>query len=350
MKTLVEVEPRTAISSLPMTITESGSYYLTENLTLSTTEQDGILVAVDNVTIDLNGFTLSGPGKAAGTSGAGIIGSSVGNIVVRNGIIREWRGNGIELSSSCNRIAAVDLIAENNGGYGVELGNTGIVRNVISRENGECGIQVTERAIVENCTVTENGYHGIYIGNRTTVRNCSVFLNTYEGIVGFSNNIIKNNTIANNRQGINVSARNLITHNSSCSNSEDGIQLNNNCNQVMHNLVTNNSEHGISVSGDYNRIAHNTISYNRNISTPTKAGIYLNAISNGSHIEGNMLCNNNYGIDVSVASDNLIVGNRAYSNDSDYLMGGTANSYGTIVNESGGGTLSTSDPYANIHH
>src|SRR5215469_11158743 len=61
MLTLSQVEPRTPIASLPFTVSTPGSYYVTGNLTAAV-NQNGILVATDNVTIDLNGFTLSGTG------------------------------------------------------------------------------------------------------------------------------------------------------------------------------------------------------------------------------------------------------------------------------------------------
>ena len=57
MKTLGEVESRIPISSLPISITESGSYYLTGNMSAS---DDGIKVHADNVTIDLMGYAIDG--------------------------------------------------------------------------------------------------------------------------------------------------------------------------------------------------------------------------------------------------------------------------------------------------
>src|SRR5438552_17484090 len=72
MKTLAQIEPRTPIGSLPFTITISGSYYITSNLTAAAA-QNGIIVQADNVTLDLNGFMLAGTGggqKAIVVSGA----------------------------------------------------------------------------------------------------------------------------------------------------------------------------------------------------------------------------------------------------------------------------------------
>ena len=61
MKTLDQIEPRIAIQTLPFTINGPGSYYLARNLTGA----EGITIAVSNVTLDLNGYVLSG---AAGNS------------------------------------------------------------------------------------------------------------------------------------------------------------------------------------------------------------------------------------------------------------------------------------------
>src|SRR5262245_25481316 len=57
MKTLAQIEPRTPISSAPFTISSPGSYYLTTNVTVST--GDAITITVNNVTLDLNGFTIA---------------------------------------------------------------------------------------------------------------------------------------------------------------------------------------------------------------------------------------------------------------------------------------------------
>src|ERR1041385_7160549 len=57
MKTLAQIEPRTPIATAPFTITAGGSYYLTTNVSVVT--GDAITIATNNVTLDLNGFTIS---------------------------------------------------------------------------------------------------------------------------------------------------------------------------------------------------------------------------------------------------------------------------------------------------
>ncbi|MGZ5022930.1 MAG: hypothetical protein ACXWAX_10115, partial [Chthoniobacterales bacterium] len=63
MKSLDQIEPRTPISSLPFTISTAGSYYVTANLT-GVVGQHGITINADNVTLDLGGFELIGPGSS----------------------------------------------------------------------------------------------------------------------------------------------------------------------------------------------------------------------------------------------------------------------------------------------
>src|SRR3954449_5496455 len=62
MKTLDQIEPRRAISTLPFTISTSGSYYLTKNIQFAAASGNAITIAVSHVTLDLGGFTLSSTG------------------------------------------------------------------------------------------------------------------------------------------------------------------------------------------------------------------------------------------------------------------------------------------------
>jgi hypothetical protein len=73
MKTLDQVEARIPIdatrtpgdASATFRITAPGSYYLTGNIT-GQSGKVGILVLANDVTIDLNGFSLIGAGNSAG--------------------------------------------------------------------------------------------------------------------------------------------------------------------------------------------------------------------------------------------------------------------------------------------
>jgi hypothetical protein len=85
MKSLDQIEARTAISSAPFNITTSGSYYLTQNLTVAA--GNAITISVSNVTLDLNGFTISSTESPAGSSSAILLGSGLSNVTIVNGLV-----------------------------------------------------------------------------------------------------------------------------------------------------------------------------------------------------------------------------------------------------------------------
>ncbi len=132
-----KAEKRTPISALPLTITAPGSYYLTGNLT-GTAGQDAITINADNVAIDLNGFTLSGPG------GAGITSAANQRLRVRNGTIEGFTSG----------IRAVNALV--------------FVQDVQLANNNLEGINVGPGSIVQSCSVrnsgTSNGGRGILAG------------------------------------------------------------------------------------------------------------------------------------------------------------------------------------------
>src|SRR5207344_189223 len=72
--------------TVTVTINQPGSYYLTGNITVSAGH--GILLAggADNVTLDLNGFTISSTANPA--VGNGIAINQSVNLTIRNGNIR----------------------------------------------------------------------------------------------------------------------------------------------------------------------------------------------------------------------------------------------------------------------
>ncbi len=94
MKTLDQLEPRTPLaagasgvtqnSNGGFTITNRGSYYLTSDL--SVTSGNAIVITASNVTLDLNGFTLSSS-DANATSDAIVLPSPATRIAIRNGRI-----------------------------------------------------------------------------------------------------------------------------------------------------------------------------------------------------------------------------------------------------------------------
>jgi hypothetical protein len=192
MKTLDQVEPRTPITSLPITITNSGSYYLSGNLT-GQSGTNGITIACSQVTLDLGGFTLAGvPGAMVGVN----IPNGT-NIVVMNGTIRGWGNLGIFANSSNARFEHLNfsdngtsiqagtqslLVActAYNNLNGFFIGDNSTIKDCVAGSTGP-GITAGDACIVENCSVTGSGFSGIIVGNGCTVKGCSAKANFPDG-------------------------------------------------------------------------------------------------------------------------------------------------------------------------
>ena len=194
MKTLSQVEPRTPISSLPYTISESGSYYLVANLT-GVTGLNGISVQADNVTLDMNGFALVG--QAASLQGV-VVNPGQQNFSIFNGTIRSWGGNGLNVGAANSRVER--LRVSNNGGVGLRAGDNSMVSDCAISANGGDGIQVSSFCIVQNNSCYTNGTAGIHAtgtGNRIEANNLTA--NAGYGILvdGAGNLVIRNNAALN---------------------------------------------------------------------------------------------------------------------------------------------------------
>jgi hypothetical protein len=171
MKTLYQVEPRIPIASLPFSITESGSYYFTGNLTFAAATGHAIQVNASDVTIDLMGFTLA---SESAVTGSGIqLGSGIRNVTVRNGTIRGTSLVGAQETSP----GVLDWIIGATGGF---TNGVGFAENLVVPQSGhlqdlsvrgcrEFGFLVPADSIVERCRATDNvggGFQGLFISFR----------------------------------------------------------------------------------------------------------------------------------------------------------------------------------------
>jgi len=218
MKTLAQVEPRTAVNSTNtpgdtdaiFVISQSGSYYLEGNINLTTISgsPDGIRIEADNVTLDLSGFALTGiPGSSHGIS----VASWKKNITIRNGTVAGFPRNGIAAGSAYNCILdrlhlsdngwrgltvgmnsiVMNCAATNNQSFaGFELGYGGIMRDCIAKSNGVDGI-LAYTCTISGCTATANGDNGIQAEN-CLLRGNLVRGNTAVGFNVFSCRLIDN--------------------------------------------------------------------------------------------------------------------------------------------------------------
>jgi hypothetical protein len=153
MKTADQIEPRTPISSAPFTINVPGSYYLTTNLTVSS--GNAITIATNNVTLDLNGFTIGSTTPSAAGTGVLLAGGNA-NIAILNGFIT----GGVTNNGS--------VYGGSGFGYGIFYSgnNPSNVRvshiSVSGCLNDGIHLYTISSTIVESCTVNTVGGTGIY--------------------------------------------------------------------------------------------------------------------------------------------------------------------------------------------
>jgi hypothetical protein len=236
LDTLVNArERRIPISSVPFTITHTGSYYLTSSVTFSATTGDAIAINASDVSLDLMGFTLS---SAAGVTGSGIrVGNGFRNICVKNGAItgttvvsisglppnRTWSAapggfaRGIDASASARNCEFRQLRVSGCRFDGLNAADGTIVEDVTATDNGSVGI-VAGAASVSHCSATQNHFRGI-LASSGTVTNSSAANNGDDG--GISAHAISNCAAFTNG-GVGL-AGNTVTGSSSNSNDIDGI-------------------------------------------------------------------------------------------------------------------------------
>jgi len=191
MKTLQEVQPRRPLgqADFPLTITQAGSYYLTENITITDPNTHGMTITANDVALDLMGFSLTGPGSNG--NGSGIYMNGRKNIDIKNGTIQKFSVAGI--------------IEENIFGFGHRIVGVKV------KQNGQRGISLNCRAaIVQACIVTHNGnqstadVYGIYglsdIKVIDNICNDNGFeaTSTVYGIYVYDNCVVSGNHVSNN--------------------------------------------------------------------------------------------------------------------------------------------------------
>lgn len=177
-----------AAGGFPYTISQPGSYKLSGNLTV-TTIKDAIVIQHDDVTLDLNGFAIVGPGTyvAVGVSGctpggdpahcAGISSFGYQNITIKNGVIRGFSD-------------------------GVYVGGTALISDLQTSRN-LVGVSASGSIILVRCAANNNDFWGINVGN-ATVSECTANNNTVDGIEASGSTLIHNVASQNGGYGINT--------------------------------------------------------------------------------------------------------------------------------------------------
>ncbi|MFT3684660.1 MAG: right-handed parallel beta-helix repeat-containing protein [Phycisphaerales bacterium] len=367
-KTLTEVEPRIAINAVntpgdadatPSTfkITQPGSYYLTGNVA-GESGKHGIEVASAGVTLDLNGFSVSGvPGSLTGVL------LRTGGTEVRNGSVRGWGGDGVAAEGSVTVNRVIDVRSTGNGGTGIYAGNYSEVRNCMSVSNGSHGIAIYAFGRVEGCTSRNNTGDGINAPNSgNIIINCLANENTGAGIKAGPSNTVTGSTATNNGQngieldggvvrdclasinggyGINLGSNSIASGNRAAGNTVGGIYTFASCvlegNYAVGNGAGVATRAGFAISGAGNRASNNHATGNP---------IGFSAVGGPSVLTGNTAIGNTVtGFSVSNNGNTLLTGNAATGNPTNFAIG-AGNDSGALVTNPGVGFTIT-NPAAN---
>jgi hypothetical protein len=337
MKTLdqldAKLEKRIPISSLPFTISQSGSYYLTDNLT-GVSGQNGITISADYVSVDLNGFTLTG--VAGAVTGIVVTGAAKA-IRVHNGTLAQWPQNGIALgntiSGEIDHVQAIGnhsiaihapfsatlshcTIAQGlsnglvtgdhsliehclftNNAAGALTGVDSRVQDCNFSKNNGYGVTVGAGSSVNDSTANENSQHGIVAGDGSTVTNCTAQSNAADGIhMGSSCSVTHcsstQNGIGTNGSGILTDIRASISGCTAIGNKGDGIVFSGDS-LVSHNHASTNGGAGFHDVGSASRIDGNIS--RENIGTGIFASTGDTVVRNNSGANGNNTADNQYG-------------------------------------------------------
>ena len=393
MKTLDEVEARTAVQKLGGSVTahhlidQPGSYYLTANI-VDEAGKNAVEIAADNVTLDLNGFALIGPGSLA-VSGIVVTGARV-NIAITNGSISNWGSIGINAASAAgsqienirvsgnmggglsigDNSTVANCKANSNTGSGIVTGSGCRVSYCMAKSNTITGIVSGDRTTIENCTAESNGSTGISTGSYTTITNCTTASNgnssypvSYgiqagtdctiincnssnnggagsvgKGIkTGFRSSVINCTANSNTSDGIDAGKHSSIIECTAGSNSASGISAA--YGSTISNCTTGgNGVDGIVVTSEC-RVVGNTCDYNA-------SGAGIHTLYSSNRIENNHVTDNKSGIKTELnQGDNFIIKNSSHGSVSPYDLY-SVNYIGPMI--SGAGVITSVNPWANF--
>jgi hypothetical protein len=222
-------------AGFPITLSQPGSYRLESNLVVPNANVSAIKITADNVTLDLNGYSIIGPGlcKDNGTTlptclpagtGIGVLAGSdttLGprSVRVLNGSVRGMGSHGIQLTGKDSFVK--DVAADLNAGSGfvvngsvVEssaMGNgadgirSQVVRDSTTMQNHLHGIVLSFGGVAIGNAVSQNGFRGIFVRNGSAISN-TVTLNSNIGILAECPSSIVNNTVITDASFVSIVA------------------------------------------------------------------------------------------------------------------------------------------------
>ena len=238
-----------AAGGFPYAISQPGSYVLTGDLRVPDENTTAIEITADDVTLDLNGFTISGVTECSpsGTMCAPIgLGSGIRifstNVAVHNGTIRGMGSRGILAFGAGNRVENVRALF--TPGTAITLGEDSTIAGCKALRNGGRGLLIGDGSLLASNTAADNVLPGIDASDASVLFGNTVTDNQF-GIAIFSYGVVRSNTSNSNEAlGIDASFGSVVVGNALRQNDSNGI----NCSPgstVRANTVETNGRGGI---------------------------------------------------------------------------------------------------------
>ena len=284
-----------AISPIPITTDTQ----LTADLTFSSS---GFIIDADDITLDLNGHTITGPFLACAPACPLVFGIDIDGhtgVTVKNGIV-EGFVLGVRLNDADNNVVK-SLVVKDSTFNGISLfsgSDNNVIKGNTLEDNGSPGsgfgliINGGEDNLVTENTFTGNAVAGVMLFSS-----------------GTENNEVKGNDISgNDRMGVFVQASvaNVVTGNTISGNVEFGVFI---LNAGIDNVIEKNTITGNLRRGIFNVGSHDVIIEKNTVSGNGEQGIMLVAGASGNEISKNVVEDNgSFGIQLS-SSGNTITKN-----------------------------------------
>lgn len=149
------------------------SYRLTGSLTVPASTS-GISVTANNVTIDMNGFSITGPGSSSGVVN-GVSASGFTDVTVENGTV-----TGLGLAIVLGSSAIVRNVHADTNGFGIDVGDNSVVEGCTANNSTtDYGIACRSGCAITGSTANGNADEGIFCSGS----GCQITGNTANGNV-----------------------------------------------------------------------------------------------------------------------------------------------------------------------
>jgi hypothetical protein len=156
-------------SAFPLLINNAGSYRLKSNITVPDANTTAISITADNVTLDLNGYSITGPTMCSG-------GPPVTSCTPTG------TGNGIDSASGNAGITVLNGTVQGMGHWGLHLGSRARIEKVRAVSNGFQGISTDFQSTLVEDTAVNNGDSGIVTSSAAVVSGNVSMGNLADGI------------------------------------------------------------------------------------------------------------------------------------------------------------------------